>query len=239
MSEHRQLQPETDADAGANCTDLKFRLNGADVGEDHAAQVLADQREVQLRRDTSNKGFIKYRGTDATVGWESYGTLGGEFTFQKFTGSFDWYIPVYEDLLDRKTVLTLRSDAGWIWGTAPFFERFYAGGIGTVRGFRFRGISPRSGIDNDPIGGDFSLTGSAELGFPLYGENLRGVVFSDVGTVEPDFEIGTIRSSIGVGFRLQLPMFGQVPIALDFALPLSKSSQDETQWISFSLGFQP
>jgi outer membrane protein insertion porin family len=79
---------------------------------------------LQLRRDTTNRAFFKSQGTDAAVSWESYGTLGGDFTFQKFSGSLDWYIPVYEDLLDRKTVLSLRGDAGWIWGTSPFFERF-------------------------------------------------------------------------------------------------------------------
>jgi outer membrane protein assembly factor BamA len=60
-----------------------------------------------------------------------------------------------------------------------------------------------------------------------------------VGTVEPDVEIGTIRSSVGLGFRLILPMFGRLPIAIDFAAPITKAHGDETQWISFSLGFQP
>jgi len=63
------------------------------------------------------------------------------------------------------------------------------------------------------------------------------VVFTDVGTVEPDFEIGTIRASVGAGIRLVLPILGQVPIAIDFAVPISKDSQDDTQLISFSLGF--
>jgi outer membrane protein assembly factor BamA len=193
-----------------------------------------------LRRDTTNPGVLPYTGTNSSIAWESYGALGGEFTFQKFTGSLDWYIPLYTDLLDRKTVLALRGDTGWIWGSAPFFERFYGGGIGTIRGFRFRGVGPHfDGPGDLPIGGDFTLTGSAELGFPLYGENLRGVVFTDVGTVEPDVEIGTIRSSVGLGFRLILPMFGRLPIAIDFAAPITKAHGDETQWISFSLGFQP
>jgi outer membrane protein assembly factor BamA len=223
-------------------------VNVHDIEDDpiRAPEILAlaghstlTSAALTLRRDTTNRGPLVYRGSATTLGWESYGALGGEFTFQKLTAGWDYYIPVYEDLLDRRTVLGLHADAGWVWGTAPFFERFYAGGIGTVRGFRFRGISPRSGPDDDPVGGDFSITGSAELGFPLYGDNLRGVVFSDVGTVEREFEIGTIRSSVGFGFRLILPIFGnQAPIALDFALPLSKSSEDDTEWLSFSFGIQ-
>ena len=194
---------------------------------------------LQFRHDTTNRGMVPYRGTNTVVGWESYGALGGEFTFQKFTAGWNGYQTLYEDLLDRRTVLALRADAGWIWGTAPFFERFYAGGIGTIRGFRFRGVSPRSGLDDDPVGGDFSITGSAEMSFPIYGETLRGVVFTDVGTVESEVEIGTIRSSVGAGIRLVLPIFGQAPVALDFALPMSKNSDDDTEWISFSFGIQP
>jgi outer membrane protein insertion porin family len=193
---------------------------------------------LSLRRDTTNQGVLPYRGTASVLAWESYGVLGGP-TFQKLTGSFDWYTTINEDLLDRRTVFALRADTGWIWGDAPFFERFYAGGIGTVRGFRFRGISPRGGVAEDSIGGDFSLTGSAEVGFPLAGDNLRGVIFADAGTVEPEVEIGTIRTSVGFGFRLVLPIFGQAPVALDFALPLTKDDEDDTEWFSFSLGFNP
>jgi len=106
-----------------------------------------------------------------------------------------------------------------------------------VRGFSFRGISPRSGPEDDRVGGDFSITGSAELSFPVVGETLRGVVFTDVGDVEDSFQLGTIRWSVGAGIRLVLPILGQVPIAIDFAYPITKDSQDDTQYISFSLGF--
>ena len=67
---------------------------------------------------------------------------------------------------------------------------------------------------------------------------LRGVVFSDFGTVESDVRIGTIRSSVGAGVRLTLPFLGQVPIAIDFAVPITEDDEDDTQIISFSLGFQ-
>ena len=90
---------------------------------------------------------------------------------------------------------------------------------------------------DDRIGGDFVLTASAELGFPLVGEQFRGVVFADMGTVEESLKIDDWRSSIGAGIRLTLPILGQTPIAIDFAIPLSKNSQDDTQFISFSLGF--
>jgi outer membrane protein assembly factor BamA len=193
---------------------------------------------LTLRRDTTNRGLVPAKGTSTILGWESYGALGGEFQFQKLTASFNGYHTLSEDLLERKTILGLHLDAGFIYEDAPFFERFYGGGIGSVRGFRFRGISPRSGLDEDPVGGDFSLTGSVELGFPLAGDTLRGVVFADAGTVEEEFEINKVRTAIGAGFRLMVP-FLQTPIAVDFAWPITKDDEDDTQVISFSFGFGP
>ena len=69
------------------------------------------------------------------------------------------------------------------------------------------------------------------------GESLRGVVFADVGTVEEDFGLGTIRASVGPGIRLVLPFLGQAPLAVDFGIPVLKDGEDDTQLISFSFGF--
>ena len=87
------------------------------------------------------------------------------------------------------------------------------------------------------MGGDFALTGTAELNFPVAGDILRGVVFTDAGTVERDLEIGTIRTSVGAGIRLLLPILGtQTPLAIDFGYPLTRDDDDDTQVISFSFG---
>lgn len=190
---------------------------------------------LQVKRNTTNVPILPYQGTVTTAAWEHAGALGGEFNFDKLTLSFDYYTTVYEDLLDRRTILAVRADSGYISGDAPFFERFYLGGVGSVRGFRFRGISPRSGIDDDAIGGDFMAAGTVELNFPLAAELLRGVLFFDAGTVNRELEVGTIRTSVGFGFRLTLPFFGQVPIALDFGFPLTTDEHDETRFFSFSL----
>ena len=193
---------------------------------------------VEFRRDTRNPGLFSYTGSLATGRAEFYGALGGDYHFQKFEANWDSYYTLHEDLTERRTVLGLHANGGYINGDSVFFERFYGGGLGSVRGFAFRGISPRAGTDEDPVGGEFALTGTAEVNFPLLGETLRGVVFADVGTVEEKFEIGTIRSGIGVGFRLVLPILGNpFPLAIDFAYPVSHDREDDTQVISFSFGF--
>jgi outer membrane protein insertion porin family len=181
--------------------------------------------------------LLPSHGTTTTLAWEPAGWLGGSFDYQQYTVSWDYYRQLSEDLLDRRVILSLHGDLGYTTGGTPFMERFYAGGIGLIRGFSYRGISPRSGPADDPVGGRFMMIGSAEVSFPIYEDNLRGVVFTDMGTVERDFKLGQWRQSVGAGIRLTLPFLGQTPVAIDFAIPISKSSLDDTQLISFSLGF--
>jgi outer membrane protein assembly factor BamA len=191
---------------------------------------------LNYRRDYTNPGFVPYRGTLTTAGVEVFGALGGDFYFQRFTASWSGYQTVHTDLLDRRTVVGLHANTGLISGDAPIFERFYGGGIGSIRGFAYRGISPRDGREFDQIGGGFEYTGSVDLSFPIYENMLRGVVFSDFGDVESDVKFGSFRSSFGAGIRFSLPFLGQTPIAIDFAVPISKNVRDQSQLISFSLG---
>jgi outer membrane protein insertion porin family len=212
---------------------------------DRAPDYLAFEGHTTITSVGADIGYRKVdnplipaNGFDVSASWESYGVLGGP-PFQKLTTSFNGFIPLYRDLTDRPTVLELRLDAGYLYEDAPFFERFFAGGFGSVRGFRYRGISPRQGLDDDPVGGDFMMTGSLNLGFPLYGQSVRGVIFSDFGTVESDLEFGTIRTSAGFGFRFSFEGLGSIPIALDFGFPLNERPEDDEQIFSFSLGFIP
>ena len=219
-------------------------ISNVDDDEVRAIEIVREEGNNTLtsvglgvRRDTVNPGFLPYTGSVLTAGVDGYGLLGGDYHFQRFTLGYDSYYTLNEDLLDRKTVLGLHGNLGYITGNSVFFERFYGGGLGSVRGFQFRGISPRSGIEDDPVGGDFIATGTVEVQFPLVGESFRGVLFADFGTVEEDFELGTIRSSVGPGIRLVLPFLGQAPLAIDFGIPITKDDEDETQLISFSFGF--
>ena len=190
-----------------------------------------------LVRDTTDSRVFPSAGTRTVFGWEQYGTMGGEATFSKITLRFDWYYTLGQDLFERKTVLAVRNQAGVdVFGTSPFYERFYGGGIGDLRGFKYRGVGPVAGELNDPVGADFSWVSTVELNFPIYENLLRGVVFADVGDYESDIQFGTIRSDAGFGVRVTIPFFGQLPLALDFAIPITKESTDKTQLVSFSLG---
>jgi hypothetical protein len=94
----------------------------------------------------------------------------------------------------------LGGELGAIAGDAPVFERFYGGGLGSIRGFEFRGVSPRQGLRDDRVGGDFLALLDAEYSFPIVGEILRGVLFVDSGTVEKNIEVTSY-----VGWRIADP----------------------------------
>jgi outer membrane protein insertion porin family len=192
---------------------------------------------VTFQHDTTNPGPVPYKGTTATVGVEAFGALGGDYHFQRFAAGWSGYQTVHTDLLDRRTVLYNRLNGGFITGDSVFFERWYGGDIGSIRGFRYRGVSPRQGRGNDPVGGDFYFTDSTELSFPIYQNSFRGVIFCDVGDVESDVKLGVIRTSVGAGVRFTLPFLGPAPIAIYFGVPLVRAGSDQTQFISFSFGF--
>ena len=191
---------------------------------------------ISFRYNTTDSPLLPTQGYILGLGYERVGALGGQYDFDKITAEASMYRLIYENLDGRKTTFNQRFTAGYETSSPPFFERFYGGGIGNILGFRWRGVGPRAGIEHDPIGGSFSVLSASEVNFPLIGETLRGVVFLDAGTVEKNVEITTIRSSIGCGFRLTLPFLGQVPLALNFAVPITKGRYDDTQYISFSLG---
>jgi outer membrane protein insertion porin family len=153
------------------------------------------------------------------------------------------FFTLREDMLGRRTVLSMRTAAGIIpqgQDEAPTYERFYLGGR-SFRGFDFRGISPR-GVRNDngepsdeAVGGTWSFFWGLELEQPLYQDLLSGVVFLDTGTVQEDIGFDEYRVSVGVGVRVSVPALSQVPIAFDFGFPLVKQDDDEENLFSFSI----
>ena len=187
-------------------------------------------------RDTTDSRLMPTEGYRLSFAYEQVGALGGEEAFGRPAISFAWYRTVRTDIFDRKSVLAMRLDAGWIIGDAPVFERFFGGGWGSIRGFDYRGVSPRAGLFDDRIGGDFILLAGAEYSFPLYGQTLRGVTFVDMGTVEEDFEITQWRVAVGFGLRVNVQYFGAIPLVFDFGWPIVKDDDDNTRVFTFSFG---
>ncbi len=129
-------------------------------------------------------------------------------------------------------------------GDVPVYERLYAGGFSTLRGFDFEGVSPTDPVTDRQVGGESMLLGSVEYSFPLSQEQrLRLVTFCDAGYVEEKVQEvfsgwDKLRVSLGVGIRWQVPVLGGAAIEFDVAAPIMKESDDETQYVHFSLGAQ-
>jgi len=144
-------------------------------------------------------------------------------------------------------VLSVGSVLGMSGPDTPAYDNFYAGGYNTLRGFVFRGASPRqtvTGASPQPgqaaaiVGGRFQWLNTIEYLFPITADDsLRGVVFTDFGTVETNVSINNFRVAPGFGLRITIPAMGPAPIALDFAVPVSYAEYDSQQLFSFFVGF--
>jgi outer membrane protein insertion porin family len=188
--------------------------------------------------DTRDSAFLPTQGHYLEIGGE-YVT--GKFQYPRVDADFRKYYLLHErpDHSGRH-VLSYATNVGWMGDDAPIYDRFYAGGFSTLRGFDFRGASPMTLVNGRWIesGGDFQWLNSLQYLFPITADDmLHGVVFCDFGTVEPTATIDNFRVAPGVGLRVTVPAMGPAPIALDFAFPVSKAPFDDEQMFSFSLGF--
>ena len=121
----------------------------------------------------------------------------------------------------------------------PIFERFYAGGYGSLRGFEYRGVAPIDEKTGDQIGGDILVVMNAEYLVPIYKDILRAAVFVDTGKADEkvsDINLNNFRLSTGVGLRVNIPFLGRSTIAIDYGIPVIKEEGDEIQAFSFNFG---
>jgi len=205
-------------------------------------QVLGDNAQYAFglsgTYDTRDNSFFPTEGGVLTVSAEQ--VIG---THQFVRGGYD--LRRYYGFWRRNDgsgawVLGLRSAANVTEeGKTPIYERYYAGGFSTIRGFEYRGVTPR--WYGYGVGGNFEFYNSIEVCFPISADdNFRGVFFLDTGTVETSISKweSDYRVAPGFGLRLTIPMMGPVPIAFDFAFPINKTKGDVTTMFSFNMGFQ-
>jgi outer membrane protein assembly complex protein YaeT len=177
------------------------------------------------------------RPTSGSLISASFEQITGDYTFPQITAEASQYFTLHQRADGSgKHVLGLRSQLGYSGSHTPVFERFFAGGFASMRGFEFRGVGPA--VNTFMVGGDFEWLNSIEYQYPiLANDNLYGVVFVDSGTVETDVAIRNYRVAAGFGLRIVVPMMGPLPIALDFGFPIVKAPEDRDQVFSFWVGF--
>ncbi|MGA2853005.1 MAG: outer membrane protein assembly factor BamA [Verrucomicrobiota bacterium] len=152
----------------------------------------------------------------------------GSRDYYKLEAKTAWYFPG----LFKGHVLEANGRAGVAGGLSsgdvPFYDRFYLGGLYSLRGFKYRNVSPRepgfTAVD-EPIGGDNFWFGSLEYSIPILekdsGPSLRFALFYDIGAVgvQPYSFSGNYNDDYGVGLRLDIPHLG--PLRLDYGIPIT------------------
>ena len=203
-----------------------------DVQEVEGSNFLTSLK-VGVGCDTTDRMFKPTEGHKLHLSWEQVGALGGEFSYAAVSTGGTLYKTVYMDITERRTVWAGQVRGSKIIHDAPVFERYYAGGIGSMRGFDYRGVSPRGGIEDDPIGSEYILLAGTELTHPLFEETLYGKIFCDSGLVSE----GPYRVSVGFGIELIVPqLFQMVPMQFDFGFPIFQDDKDEKERFSFTFG---
>src|SRR5581483_9280614 len=178
------------------------------------------------------------RPTEGSILDVSYEQVGGDHNYPLVNVDYNKYWTTWQRADGSgRHVLALHSQFGWAGDNTPVYDRFYAGGFRSLRGFQYRGVGPD--IDGYKVGGDFMLLNSLEYQIPVKAnDQIYFVGFIDSGTVESRINQFTdYRVSAGFGVRFIVPILGPVPIALDFGFPIVKGPNDNTQVFSFWLGF--
>jgi outer membrane protein insertion porin family len=213
---------DIEADAPVEIVDVK--------GDNHLLGVrLGVGRNTTIDRYNPSQGYI------FDVGYEQ---VGGDHTFGILSGTYRQYYKLYENIAEHRTILATKLHAATTVNDAPPFEKFYAGGQGSLRGFDYRGVSTRgknpvSGELDDPIGSDWLFLANAEVAVPLTNENFALLFFVDSGLIDT----GSYRAAAGTGIQILIPQwFGPVPMRFELATPFMKEDEDDTQIFSFSIG---
>lgn len=224
-----------------------YKYEVADVTDvsDYAATIIKDQRGSHttssikgiLRRDSRNHPWNPNHGSDNSISLEyAGGPIGGTNAFVKAIADSGWYIPVW-----FKHVVVLHGRAGWLTdhsgGDLPIYEKFFLGGINTLRGFDFYSVGPKDPATGDVIGGELMALFNFEYRFPLLAKaGLIGVAFYDTGnawTEDQGWDIGSLRKSVGGGIRWYSPMG---PLRLEYGWVLDPQPGEATSQWEFTIG---
>ena len=230
-------------DAGPRAP-ARYKRYKEDFDDPHALAAT-----IGWSRDSRDNALAPTRGT--------YQRLSAEVTlpvmdlrYYRASYQLQHYWPVTRDL-----TLAFNGEIGYgdSWGGKeyPFFKNFYAGGIGSVRGFENSSLGPKDYTDDedgDGIGGNASLNFSFEMLMPLPGADrtLRWFTFLDGGWVWGDsydkygnveqsmgISLSDLRYSVGVGVAWISPLG---PLKFSIAAPLNDKDGDEVERFQFQIG---
>jgi outer membrane protein insertion porin family len=225
---------------------IKYTIEDIEISHvsDDASSLITDQEGSKVTssispaiwRDTRDNYLDPSSGSKNAL-YVTVAGLGGDNYFYKGLVDSLWYFPVIWD-----TTFSVRGRYGYASGfngeDLPLYERFYVGGINTVRGLGFGEAGPRNDEGED-IGGVQELIFNFEYIFPIVKDmKLKGVLFFDYGSSfdndeDYDFSMDNMRYTAGAGVRWLSP-FG--PIRLEWGFNLDPGERERDDKLEFSMG---
>ena len=205
---------------------------------------LVSKVGATLGFDTRNNAIQPDRGQKTELLTEvAGGPLGADADFYKWEVRSFWYFPGFAEghileLMGKIGVVEAYGDtANNPLPNVPLFDRYFLGGVTSLRGFRYRQVGPKDAETGEPIGGNTFFLGSAEYSIPII-ERLRFAVFYDIGNVYAksyDFDFKDYLDNWGVGVRLNIPRLG--PLRLDYGIPITHPNANGSGKFQFSVGW--
>ncbi|PMS35184.1 Beta-barrel assembly machine subunit BamA [Trinickia symbiotica] len=194
---------------------------------------------VGWSRDARDSALVPSRGYYTQANAE-YGTPIGATEYYKADVQAQYYYS-----FARGFVLGLNLQGGYGNGLGgkpfPIFKNYFAGGIGSVRGYEPSSLGPRDQTTGDPIGGSRMVVGNIELTFPLpgtgYDRTLRVFTFLDGGNVWGSLGNSTGANGLRYGYGVGLAWISPIgPLKLSLGFPLQKHTGDQYQKFQFQIG---
>jgi outer membrane protein insertion porin family len=216
--------------------------NAPVVIQEEEGDRLVSKVGLSLTFDTRDNALNPSRGTRTELRGElAGGVFGGETDFYKVELGSAWFFPGFF----KDHVFEVRGRTGFVerYGDSdrvPLFDRFFLGGITSLRGYRYREVGPQERTfdgDDEPIGGNTYWFGSAEYRIPII-DRLKLALFYDIGMVQRDafaWRFSEYNDNWGVGILLDLPIG---PLRLDYGIPIRSSPHNESSGrFQFSAGY--
>ena len=204
---------------------------------------LTSSTSLTFQRDTRNNRLFPTKGMFNSITSEFAG-LGGDNQFIRLTENFRYYQPIWKGLVGKLNFnisqITSLNDL-----PVPLFERFFLGGVNSLRGYFLRSIGPAVFIPSTPQGGDRNfvyggtkqLQINTELEFPLYEPaGLKLVTFVDTGNAfaeDQTYSLKNLRTDYGFGLRWNSPLG---PLRFEWGLPIKARPGEDPVVFNFTIG---
>ncbi len=208
-------------------------VNAPSVIKDQVGTNTTSSITPSVTRDSRDNYLDPHTGSRNSI-YFTYAGLGGTNYFFKSVLDSAWFFPV-----TKRTTFRIRGRIGYATGLfnhkLPLYERFYVGGLYTVRGLGFGDGGPKD-ENGDPIGGTKELIFNLDYTFPLVEElKLKGFVFFDAGRAyDTDETFGSdLRYTTGAGFKWYSPMG---PILIEYGYNIDRRADEDSGKIEFSFG---